>query len=189
MKKYLITDTKYYTNDEITFKKILINTLKKHKVDFACFRSKDLEVKEPNNFENLAKVFLKICLKFGVENIFLNTNFLLAKELGFNGVHLTSKQFNDIKKAKELDLKVIISCHNFKDIEIAKKNSTDFVTYSPIFDTPNKGKAKGYESLKLAVDKFKDIKIIALGGITGKEQVEKIAETKSYGFASIRYFV
>lgn len=189
MKKYLITDPKYYTNDKITFKEILKNALKKHKIDFACFRDKDLKDKEPNNFEKLAKVFLNSCLEFKVENIFLNSDFLLAKKLGFHGVHLTSKQFNYIKKAKELDLKVIISCHSFEDLEKAKENDVDFVTFSPIFDTPNKGKAKGVENLKVAVNSFKDMKIIALGGIIDENQVNEIAETKAYGFASIRYFL
>ncbi|WP_151946274.1 thiamine phosphate synthase [Aliarcobacter butzleri] len=184
MKKYLITDPKYYTNDEITFKQTLRNVLKKNKVDFACFRDK-----ESDNFEALAKVFIQTCIEENIENIFLNSDFILAKKLGFHGVHLTSTQFKDIKKAKELGLLVTISCHSIDDIKNAKANDVDFATYSPIFDTPNKGKAKGIENLKLAIEEFKDMKIIALGGIINKNQLSQIAKTKAFAFASIRYFI
>ncbi|MCT7561398.1 thiamine phosphate synthase [Aliarcobacter butzleri] len=184
MKKYLITDPNYYTNDEITFKQTLSNAFEKHKVDFACFRDK-----QSNNFEALAKTFIETCCEKNIENIYLNSNILLAKKLGFNGVHLTSTQFEDIKKAKELNLKIIISCHNIKDIETARKYEADYITYSPIFDTPNKGEAKGIKDLELILNRFKDMKIIALGGIIDENQVSKIEKTKAYGFASIRYFI
>ena len=105
------------------------------------------------------------------------------------GVHLTSTQFEDIKNAKELGLFVIISCHTFDDIKNAKENFADAVTFSPIFETPNKGAPKGIEILNEAVNKFEDIKIFALGGIIDENQVKQISKTKAYGFASIRYFV
>ncbi|MDK2090260.1 thiamine phosphate synthase [Aliarcobacter butzleri] len=184
MKKYLITDPNYYTNNELTFKQTLSNAFENHKVDFACFRDK-----ESNNFEALAKTFIETCHEKNIKNTFLNSAFFLAQKLGFYGVHLTSKQFEDIKKAKELNLKIIISCHNTKDIETAKKYKADYITYSPIFDTPNKGKAKGIKDLELVLNRFKDMKIIALGGIINEIQISKIEQTKAYGFASIRYFI
>ena len=64
----------------------------------------------------------------------------------------------------------------------------DFVTYSPIFETPNKGEAKGIENLKTMVDRY-NIPIIALGGIITEEQIKAVKETGAYGFASIRYFI
>ena len=95
----------------------------------------------------------------------------------------------DILKAKELGLYVIISCHTFEDIQKAINNQANAVTYSPIFETPNKGTPKGIEALKEVVDKFPNINIIALGGIINAEQIEQISKTKAYGIASIRYFV
>ena len=56
MIKYLITDPKYYTNDEKKFEEILINVLDKQQIDIACFRDK-----ESSNFKELAKIFIKIC--------------------------------------------------------------------------------------------------------------------------------
>ncbi|KLE11124.1 thiamine monophosphate synthase [Aliarcobacter butzleri L355] len=184
MKKYLITDPNYYTNNELIFKQTLSTAFEKHKVDFACFRDK-----QSNNFEALAKTFIETCHEKNIKNTFLNSDFILAKKLGFHGVHLTSTQFKDIKKAKELGLLVTISCHSIDDIKNAKANDVDFATYSPIFDTPNKGKAKGIENLKLAIEEFKDMKIIALGGIINKNQLSQIAKTKAFAFASIRYFI
>lgn len=183
MIKYLITDPKYYTNDEKKFEEVLINILNKHQIDIACFRDK-----ESSNFEEIAKIFIKICKEKNIKKILLNGNFLLAHKLNAAGVHLTSAQFNDIRKAKELGLYVIISCHTFEDIEKAINNQADAVTYSPIFETPNKGKPKGIEILKDIVNKYQNINIIALGGIINNEQIKEISKTKAYGIASIRYF-
>ena len=56
MIKYLITDPKYYTNDEKRFEEILINVLNKQQIDIVCFRDK-----ESSNFEEIAKIFIKTC--------------------------------------------------------------------------------------------------------------------------------
>ncbi|MBY0540744.1 MAG: thiamine phosphate synthase [Campylobacterales bacterium] len=183
MNKYLITDPKYYTNDKIKFKEILINILDKQKVDIACFRDK-----ESSNFEELAKIFIEICKKKNIEKILINSDFLLAKKLNASGVHLNSSQFHKIKEAKELGLYVIISCHTFEDIQKAIEYLVDAVTFSPIFETPNKGKPKGIEVLEEAINS-NNINIIALGGIINEEQINQISKAKAYGFASIRYFV
>lgn len=184
MIKYLITDPKYYTNDEKRFEEILINVLDKQQIDIACFRDKESE-----NFEDLAKIFIKICKEKDIKKILLNGDYLLAHKLNANGVHLTSTQFHEIEKAKELGLYVIISCHTFENIEKAINNQADAVTYSPIFETPNKGTPKGIEALKEVVDKYPNINIIALGGIINAEQIEQISKINAYGIASIRYFV
>ena len=184
MIKYLITDPKYYTNDEKKFEEILINVLDKHQIKITCFRDK-----ESSNFKELAKIFIKICKEKDIKKILLNGDYLLAHKLNATGVHLTSTQFDDILKAKELGLYVIISCHTFEDIQKAIDYKADAVTYSPIFETPNKGLPKGIEVLKEAIDKYNNINIIALGGIINEKQIEQISKTKAYGFASIRYFV
>jgi thiamine-phosphate pyrophosphorylase len=184
MIRYLITDPKYYTNDEKKFEEVLINILNKHQIEIACFRDK-----ESANFEDLAKIFIKTCKEKDIKKILLNGNYLLAHKLNATGVHLTSTQFDDIQKAKELGLYVIISCHTFEDIKKAIDYQAHAVTYSPIFETPNKGIPKGIKILKEAVEKYENINIIALGGIMNEKQIEQISKTKAYGFASIRYFV
>ena len=64
LKKYLITDPKIYTNNEILFKENLLKALSKNSIDFACFRDK-----ESINFDSLAKVFVDACKKENIKNI------------------------------------------------------------------------------------------------------------------------
>lgn len=63
----------------------------------------------------------------------------------------------------------------------------DYVTYSPIFVSPNKGKPKGVEDLQKLLEKT-EIKVFALGGIVSHEQIDLVEESGVYGFASIRHF-
>ncbi len=184
MKKYLITDPQYYTNDKNIFAKKLKKNLKNNQIDIACFRDK-----ESSNFKELAKLFVEICTEYGIKEILINSDYNLAKELNATGVHLNSQQFNKISEAKNLGLYVVISCHNLDDIEKAQRHYVNSVTYSPIFDTPNKGKAKGISVLKQAIELYEDIDIIALGGIISEDHINQISNTKAYGFASIRYFI
>lgn len=182
LKQYLITDPDYYTNDVEIFKKKLSQVLKQTKIHMACFRDK-----HSANYEALAKAFVSLCQEYNIEQILLNENFELAKTLGC-GVHLTSQQFDKIKAAKSNDMYVIISCHSIHDIEKAQKAFVNAVTYSPIFETPNKGEPKGMAKFRKAVRIFEDLDIIALGGIISQKEVDLISKTRAYGFASIRYF-
>lgn len=184
MINYLITDPNYYTNDKKEFENILKKTLNKYLVDICCFRDK-----KSSNFEELAQIFVKICKEKNIKNILINGDFSLAKKLNATGVHLTSTQFDEIQKAKKSGLYTIISCHNKDDLQSARKQKIDAVTYSPIFETPNKGEPKGIKNLKEIIEEYGDLNIIALGGIINDEQIKQILQTKAYGFASIRYFV
>lgn len=183
MKSYLITDPHYYKETKDVFEKNLLDVLSKNKPDFICFRDKT-----NNDYENLAKTFINICKTSNIKNILLNQEYLLAHKLKANGVHLTSQQFDKIKEAKELALYVIISCHNEEDIKKAILNKADAVSFSPIFDTPNKGKNKGIEELIRICNTY-EIKVFALGGIITKAHLKEIKKSKAYGFASIRYFL
>jgi len=183
MKSYLITDPKYYSNDIQTFENTLTRILKNKTPDIVCFRDK-----ESKNIEALIKTFVNVCHEEKIKNIFINSYIELAIKYKVKGVHLTSTQFDKIQFAKNSGLEVVISCHNEEDIKKAIENKADFITYSPIYPTPNKGEPKGLANLKDVVNKY-PIKIIALGGIISNEQIEALEKTSVYGFASIRYFV
>lgn len=183
MIKYLITDPKYYSNNKKDFEKILTSSLNKN-VDFACFRDK-----KSSNIEELAKSFVKICKEKKLKHYLINSNIELAKKLKATGVHLNSTQFEKISYAKSLNLFTIISCHNEEEIQKAIRQNIDAITYSPIFFTPNKGKPKGIEDLNYITSKYKNLNIIALGGIINEKEVKEIKTTKAYGFASIRFFI
>ncbi len=183
MKKYLITDPKYYDNSKEKFKNYLKTIYLNHKIDYACFRDK-----ENKNIEELADIFLKISQEFKIKKILINSDISLAKSAGFFGVHLSSKQFDEISCAKNKNLFVIISTHSKEEVLKAEILGADAVTFSPIFATPNKGKPKGERELANLVS-LQDIKIFALGGIINEIEVKKCKSSGVYGFASIRYFL
>jgi len=170
MQSYLITAKPSYS------------TLRRYMPDFALYRDKDNSAYalEAQNFLAMAKPFKNM-------KTFLHQEADLAKKLGATGVHLTSMQFDDITHAKELGLEVIISTHTQEEVHLAEVRGADYVTYSPIFATPNKGEPKGVDALREIVEKSK-IKIFALGGIVSDEEVEKLEGSGAFGFASIRYF-
>jgi thiamine-phosphate pyrophosphorylase len=181
VKKYLITSPEHYTQESSLFKKALEASFMRHSPDFALYRDK-----ENTNYKELAKIFVKLCKDYKVK-AFVHGDYLLASELGADGVHLTSTQFSEIQNAKEKNLEVGISSHTTEEVLEAQKLGASYVTYSPIFASPGKGEPKGIEDLKALLECCK-IKVFALGGIVNEEQVQEIQNTKVYGFASIRYF-
>jgi thiamine-phosphate pyrophosphorylase len=182
MYKYLITSREYYTDTPAVFRGVLQERLKKHLPDFALYRDKT------NKYYNTqAEHFLDVCKNFYGLKSFLHQDYQLAAQLGATGVHLTSQQFGSIVDAKNLGLEVIISTHSQEEITKAQMLGADYVTYSPIFSTPNKGEPKGVQDLEEKVAR-NSIKIIALGGIVTQEQIKSIEQSGAFGFASIRYF-
>lgn len=161
---------------------ILQEKLTVFKPDYILFRDK-----ECSEYELYAKKFVDVCRKNSKAKILLHQDMNLAKRLGVFGVHLTSKQINLIKKAKDLNLEVVVSTHTHKDIQESKEQGCYAITYSPIFYSPSKDKPKGIDDL-IATTKEFDVKIFALGGIINTTQIEQIKQTLAYGFASIRYF-
>ncbi len=174
IKSYFISSSKHLANLE--------HILQKYSPDFVSFRDK-----ECTDFKQKAKEFLAVAKKFFQGEIFLHHDFVLANELGFNGVHLSSKGFSEIIKAKELGLRVFISTHTKEEALLAKKLGADAITFSPIFHSPNKGEPKGVEALEELIKEC-DIKVFALGGIISVEQVANVSKSGAFGFASIRYF-
>ncbi len=159
-------------------KKKLKEVLSSKVVNIACFRDKTSK-----NFEELARIFVSICKDFNIEKILINGDYILAKKLNATGVHLSSTQFNEIKNAKNLNLYIIISCHNYIDIENAQKLHVNAVSYSPIFQTPNKGETKGIVKLSDAIRAYEDLDIFALGGIIkSRNKLKKLKENKSLWF-------
>jgi thiamine-phosphate pyrophosphorylase len=182
---YLITDPIEFGNTPLKLKKSLMQVFEKYTVDMICFRDKI----SPNK-EELARACLEISRQFNIKRILINTDIDLYYNLGFDGIHLNSEQFDEIRNLKDSNVFTIISCHTEDQIQLAKKNKADAITYSPIFFKKFKGKPKGLNNLKYIVKKYQtqDFSIIALGGITSISNINEIIKTKTKGFASIRYF-
>jgi thiamine-phosphate pyrophosphorylase len=174
MKKYLIASSGFET--------VLEKQILKHKPDYVLYRDK-----ENPHYDTNASKFVQICKQFDGVKTFIHQDVNLAKTLNATGVHLTSAQFDEIEYAKNLGLEVIVSTHTKEEVLEVQKKGADCVTYSPIFYSPHKGEPKGVEDLKALLE-ICSIKVFALGGIISQEQIEEIAKTNCYGFASIRYF-
>ena len=182
---YFITDPKEFGNHPIEFENSLTVTLSTHDIDMICFRDKI----SPNTRE-LAKVCLKVSKKFNIKKILINSDIELCNELGFDGIHLNSLQFNLLEELTDSSLFTMISCHTESEVIKAKTLKANAITYSPIFFKEDKGKPKGIENLKEMVVKHQSetFDIFALGGIISKQHIKKIMATDARGFASIRYF-
>ena len=151
--------------------------------DFILYRDKTTF-----NYATNAKKFVTLCKQISpTTKVFLHQDMALARSLGVDGVHLTSKQLHQVEDAKKLALEVIASTHSLQEIKQVELSGGDYVTFSPIFATPEKGAPKGVEKLAEAVMQS-NIKIFALGGIVTQQQVNEVTKSGALGFASIRYF-
>ncbi|HQU85360.1 MAG TPA: thiamine phosphate synthase [Pyrinomonadaceae bacterium] len=104
-----------------------------------------------------------------------------------DGVHLTEKSLSaeTIRANFPKDFIIGVSVHTLGKALEVKANGADFVTFSPIFHSPNKGEPVGLEKLREVCEKLEDFPVIALGGIdeTNYMEVLEIAD----GFAAIRF--
>ena len=180
LKSYLITDPYFYTHDLDTFISKLTASFKKHKPDFALYRDKEFE-----DYESFAPHFVKLCKEHQVKAI-LHNKAPLAYQLGAYGVHYSGDKLCSIGTTSS-KLFQILSTHSLAEIISAKQLGIDAVTFSPIFETPNKGEPTGIEVLKTIV-KQSPLPIIALGGIIDESQIAEIEKSQAWAFASIRYF-
>ena len=168
MLSYLITDPKYYFD----FKTTLTNSIEIYKPDFICFRDK-------TSTKN-AKLAIEIAKYYDIP-ILVNQYFELL-DLGFDGIHFTSKQLHLLNDYKQCI--AFASTHNIYEVNRAK--TADYITFSPIFNS--KGR------VGLGIEKLNEIanikkEVFALGGIVTDKEVNEIKKSEAIGFASIRYFL
>jgi thiamine-phosphate pyrophosphorylase len=165
---YLITDPRYYKD----FKSTLTQAIEKHHPDFICFRDK-------TSTKN-AKLALQIAKYYKIP-ILINQYTNLLK-LGFDGIHLTSNQLNLINNFTQYI--TFASTHNIDEVKKAK--NSDYITFSPIFNSKGRN-GVGIEALNKIASIKKET--FGLGGIVSENEVKQIQNSKAIGFASIRYFI
>lgn len=112
----------------------------------------------------------------------------LALAAAADGVHLTSRSLSvqTIRRCCPKDFIVGFSAHTIEEAEIAKKQKANFVTFSPIFASPGKGKPQGVEKLRQICERLNPFPVIALGGID-KTNVDEVLAAGASGFAAIRF--
>lgn len=108
-----------------------------------------------------------------------------------DGVHLTSVSLNSqvVRKISPPNFIVAVSAHSLSDAENAVAQEANFVTFSPVFQTPSKsvyGKPQGLNNLRVVCEKLKPFPVIALGGID-ETNITQVLENGASGYAAIRF--
>ncbi len=120
--------------------------------------------------------------------LLINDRIDVAQAIEADGVHL-GKHSLPIKTARHIlgpNFLIGASTHTEIEVESAKSQGADFITYGPVFFTPSKssyGEPKGIESLKL-ICQDTDIPVYALGGIK-EVNLADISPTGAHGVAMI----
>ena len=79
---------------------------------------------------DFAKKVITLATKYKAK-VLINSDIKLARQLGANGVHLTSAQLLALQQ-KPADLMVAASCHDALELAHAEKLGLDFVVLSPV---------------------------------------------------------
>lgn len=120
--------------------------------------------------------------------ILVNDRADIALAANADGVHLTSQSLSceTIRQNFPKNFIVGVSAHSLEESAEAKKQGANFVTFSPIFPTPNKGEPQGIENLRRICERLKPFPIVALGGID-ETNYRTVLEVGARGFAAIRF--
>ncbi|MDM5262609.1 thiamine phosphate synthase [Sulfurovum sp. XTW-4] len=143
--------------------------------------------RDKSNVSQHEAAFVQAAKMYDFEKVIIHGNPSLAKAAGADGVHLSSLQLDEIAEAKAMGLFVVVSTHTIEELKKAEVLGADMATFSPIFETPNKGAPVGLEVLRSVTSQV-HIPVLALGGILTEEQIRACERYGASGFASIRYF-
>lgn len=140
-------------------------------------REKDLSARE---LHELASRMRDLTHRYEAR-LFINDRADVALAVRADGVHLGGHSM-PVRAVRDLvgeRLMVGVSCHGIEGALAAEEGGADFITFSPIYETPSKiayGKPLGPELLAEAVEQLR-IPVFALGGI----KPEKIGEVARHG--------
>jgi len=107
----------------------------------------------------------------------------LARQVGAEGVHLPAS----VAPAPLDGLWVGCSCHDRAEIERAENAGVDYITLSPVLESPDKGKALGWECFELWA-RASCLPVFALGGLS-PGSLDRAREHGAWGVAGIRGFL
>jgi len=147
-------------------------------------REKNLPEKE---LYALARDVLKLTRNYNAL-LFINHRAELAHDLGADGVHLTESSVAVKKVRKQYpDLLIGKSVHSLQSALRAQHQGADFITFSPVYDTPSKqqyGSPQGLDKLKQVCTDL-NIPVLALGGID-LTRITPVRKHGAFGVALIR---
>ena len=120
--------------------------------------------------------------------ILVNDRADIALAANASGVHLTSASLSAavIKQNFPKDFIVGVSVHSIEEAKTARLQAADFITFSPVFASPGKGKPQGIDELREICKQLNPFPVIALGGVDETNYAETL-EAGASGFAAIRF--
>ena len=180
-KFYAITDRKQFKKPFL----YQIEEILRNKTQMIQIREKDLNTKE---LLSICKEVKCIMQSYKNSCLIINERVDIAILCGADGVHLPENSF-DVKDVKKSFPHLIVgkSCHSLECAKVAEEQGADYITFSPIFYVPNKGKPQGLDKLKEVVNQI-SIPVYALGGINSSN-IDDVLKTGVFGVASIRLFL
>lgn len=184
---YLITDGTATVENFFEKKEKIIQLIKtavEAKISLIQIREKQIPARII--FE-LASESVKITKNTNTK-ILINDRADIALAANADGVHLTAKSLSADLIRRNFPEKFIVgvSAHTLQKADTAKNQAADFVTFSPIFQSPGKGEAKGIERLKKVCEQLNSFPVIALGGIN-ETNFREVLKAGASGFAAIRF--
>jgi thiamine-phosphate pyrophosphorylase len=181
LRLYLITDRTLLPEDQFLAS---IEAALKGGVRAIQLREKNLP---ENELRSLAQDVLKLTQKYNALLI-INHRAELADDIGADGVQLTESS-TAVRKIRKQYPGLLIgkSTHSLQSGMRAQHQGADFVTFSPVYDTPSKqqyGPPQGLEKLKQVCAGL-DIPVLALGGID-LSRISTVREQGAFGVGLIR---
>ncbi len=122
--------------------------------------------------------------EYGARSL-LNGDVALAREVGADGVHLTSAQLAELKERPAIDW-CAASCHGAEELRRAEALGCDFALLSPVLPTQSHPGAPvlGWEKFA-AVAAGSSIPVYALGGLK-QEDMQTAWQCGAHGIALLR---
>jgi 8-oxo-dGTP diphosphatase len=144
-------------------------------------REKDLP---GNELRELAQQVVAMAHAHGAK-VLLNSDVALAREVGADGVQLTSAQLAVLQERPALDW-CAASCHSAEDLRRAEASGCDFALLSPVLPTQSHPGAPhlGWDNFS-AVAAGLSIPVYALGGMT-QEDMQTAWQHGAHGIALLR---
>ncbi|MGN1263860.1 MAG: thiamine phosphate synthase [Prevotella sp.] len=147
-----------------------------------------LHLRKPGSSKEACSHLLESLPSHLYSRIVTHDHFGLCDEFGLQGIHLNARNPHVPSSWRKDDLHhtVSASCHSICEVE-ERKNSTDYVFMSPVFDSISK---QGYSSAYTAADLSEassrgviDRRVIALGGIT----LQRIPQLNAWHFGGAAF--
>ncbi len=119
--------------------------------------------------------------------LLINGRLDVALAAGADGVHLPADGVPVGALRARFGQEVLIgrSTHTVEEVERARDEGADYVTFGPVFATPGKGAPVGLAALSRAA--AAGVPVLALGGVT-LERFGELSEAGAAGVAAIRLF-